>query len=82
MSVYIKPPSGGFRISGTTVGATQNPTDEQPSCDVFENIADVWYYFDNQVNGASVSIMTTFTGTSGEAYLALYSTFSGLRADQ
>ena len=71
----------GNLVSGTTVGATQNGAEEQPNCDIFGSIADVWYSFTISGN-SDVSIITTITGSSDQANVAVYSTCGGLQADQ
>lgn len=67
--------------SGTTVGATQNGSEDQPSCDFFGSINDVWYSIDAQSDG-ELSIITTITGTSDQANVAVYSACGGAAADE
>jgi hypothetical protein len=67
--------------NGTTLGATQNGTEEQPSCDGFGTIADVWYSI-ALTSPSDLNIVTTITGTSDQANVAVYSACGGLQADQ
>jgi len=71
----------GVPTDGTTVGATQTGGEEQPTCDTFGTIADVWYSV--ELAGASdLVITTTISGTSDQANVAIYSVCGGLAADQ
>lgn len=73
--------SPGVSVEGTTAGATQNLGEEQPSCDLFGTIADVWYTV--TLNATSdVTVSTTITGTSDQANVAIYSACGGLEADE
>lgn len=73
--------SPGISVEGTTAGATQNLSEDQPSCDPFGTIADVWYSV--ELNAISdLTINTTITGTSDEANVAIYSACGGLEADE
>jgi hypothetical protein len=67
--------------SGTTVGATQNGAEEQPTCDTFGAIADVWYSVEITGGTSDLNIITTITGTSDQANVAVYSACGGLQAD-
>jgi hypothetical protein len=71
----------GVQASGTTEGATQNPGEEQPTCDVFGTIADVWYTVTTTDVG-NLTITTTITGTSDQANVAVYTACGGLQADE
>lgn len=68
--------------NGTTVGATQTAGEEQPTCDAFGTIADVWYSVDLTGGSSDLSIVTTITGTSDQANVAVYSACGGLEVDQ
>jgi hypothetical protein len=59
--------------SGTTVGAVENVADEKPSCDLFGNIADVWYTVTLPTGTNTLNVITTVSGDSSEANLAIYS---------
>ena len=73
--------STGVTVEGTTSGATQNLDEEQPTCDLFGTIADVWYTV--TLNSISdLTITTTITGTSDQANIAVYSACGGLQADE
>ncbi|WP_431157502.1 T9SS type A sorting domain-containing protein [Winogradskyella poriferorum] len=63
----------GVATSGTTAGATENLADEKPSCDLFGNIADVWYTYTQPANTDTMIITTSISGTSSEANCAVYS---------
>ena len=67
--------------SGTTEGATPNAAEEQPTCDLFGSIADVWYTVDLTGGPNDLTINTTITGTSDQANVAVYSACGGLAAD-
>ncbi|MBO3117359.1 T9SS type A sorting domain-containing protein [Winogradskyella sp. DF17] len=71
----------GQETVGTTAGATQNPAEEQPSCDTFGTIADVWYTVTTTDPG-DLSIVTAITGTSDQANVAVYTACGGLQADE
>lgn len=71
----------GVQVSGTTVGATQNGGEEQPTCDLFGAIADVWYSVTTTDVG-DLTITTAITGTSDQANVAVYTACGGLQADQ
>lgn len=62
----------GNQTSGTTAGATENLTDEKPSCDPFGTIADVWYTVTLPSGADNLTINTVTTGTSSEANVAIY----------
>ena len=55
--------------NGTTVGATQNGAEAQPSCDTFGTIADVWYSF--VATDANMTV-TTVLGSADQANVAVY----------
>lgn len=63
----------GVATSGTTAGATENLADDKPSCDMFGNIADVWYTYTQPSNTDTMIITTSISGTSSEANCAVYS---------
>lgn len=65
-------------IGETTAGATQS-AGEQPSCDLFGSIADVWYSFVAPASGEA-TVQTTITGTSDQANVAIYSDCSNTQA--
>jgi hypothetical protein len=58
--------------SGTTAGATDNSTGniDDTTCESFTFKSDVWYYF--TAADTDVSIVTTITGTSDQANVAVY----------
>ncbi|MCK7590832.1 T9SS type A sorting domain-containing protein [Subsaxibacter sp. CAU 1640] len=58
--------------SGTTAGATDNSTGniDDTTCDSFSFKSDVWYYF--TATDTDVSIVTTITGSSDQANVAVY----------
>nr|WP_321224581.1 T9SS type A sorting domain-containing protein [uncultured Psychroserpens sp.] len=58
--------------NGTTVGATQTGAQEQPTCDPFGVIADVWYSVDLTLASNDLSVITTITDTSDQANVAVY----------
>ena len=58
--------------NGTTVGATQTGTQEQPTCDAFGVIADVWYSVDLTFASNTLSVVTAITDTSDQANVAVY----------
>ncbi|MGS2725906.1 T9SS type A sorting domain-containing protein [Psychroserpens sp. BH13MA-6] len=58
--------------TGTTVGATQTGTQEQPTCDPFGVIADVWYSVDLTLSSNDLNIITAITDTSDQANVAVY----------
>lgn len=73
--------SPGVSVEGTTSGATQNLSEDQPSCDSFGTIADVWYTVTlNTISDLNIS--TTITGTSDQANVAIYSACGGLEVDE
>ena len=67
--------------NGTTVGATQTGSEEQPACDLFGTIADVWYSITLSGANSDLNIITTITGTSDQANTAVYASCGGLQAD-
>ncbi|OUS00713.1 hypothetical protein A9Q86_08100 [Flavobacteriales bacterium 33_180_T64] len=68
--------------AGTTVGATQTGSQEQPTCDLFGVIADVWYSVTVSGGLNDLNIVTVITGDSDQANVAVYTSCSGLQADQ
>ena len=58
--------------NGTTVGATQTGTQEQPTCDPFGVIADVWYSVELTGANNDLNVVTTITDTSDQANVAVY----------
>ncbi|WP_299890561.1 fibronectin type III domain-containing protein [uncultured Lacinutrix sp.] len=62
----------GSTAMGTTVGATKEAADANPTCESnLATIVDVWYTFDATITG-QVDITTTITGTSDQANVAVY----------
>ena len=57
---------------GTTAGASENLADDKPNCDLFGNIADVWFTYTQPENTDTMFITTTISGTSSEANCAIY----------
>ncbi len=68
--------------SGTTAGATDSTTggDDDTTCEPFTFKADVWYSFVAPADG-DVGIMTSITGTSDQASVAVYPDCNQLDAD-
>lgn len=60
--------------SGTTVGATGELGDDNPTCESgFATIVDVWYSVEITGGTSDLNINTTITGTSDQANVAVYS---------
>jgi hypothetical protein len=71
----------GTPLTGqTTAGATQSAGD-QPTCELFGFIADVWYSFTAPASG-EVTIATTITGSSDQANVVVYNNTSIVEANQ
>jgi hypothetical protein len=70
------------QASGTTAGATDSSTgaDDDTTCQPFQFKADVWYTFVAPADG-DVGIMTTISGTSDQANVAVYPDCNQLDAD-
>ena len=68
-----EPLATGVATSGTTAGATENLADDKPACDLFGNIADVWYTYTQPANTDTMIVTTSISGTSSEANCAVYS---------
>jgi hypothetical protein len=63
----------GVQASGTTVGATVDPGDDNPSCEgPSASIVDVWYTIDITGGTSDLTITTTITGTSDQANVSVY----------
>jgi len=69
----------GTAFSGTNVGATQSVAD-QPSCDTFGSISDVWFSVVAPATGELK--VTTTPGTADQANVAIYSNCGGLSTDE
>ncbi|MEZ4802873.1 MAG: T9SS type A sorting domain-containing protein [Gelidibacter sp.] len=67
--------------SGTTAGATDSSTGniDDTTCPSFTFKSDVWYYF--TAPDTDVSIVTTVTGTSDQANVAVYSSIDCTQLD-
>ncbi|MEZ4792072.1 MAG: T9SS type A sorting domain-containing protein [Gelidibacter sp.] len=68
-------------VSGTTAGATDSSTSNinDTTCESFTFKSDVWYYF--TAPDTDVSIVTTITGTSDQANVAVYSSIDCTQLD-
>lgn len=68
--------------SGSTAGATDNSTSDldDTTCPSFSFKADVWYYF--VATDSDVSIVTTITGASDQANVAVYDTNNSVVCSQ
>jgi len=68
-------------VQGTTEGATQDGSQDQPACDPFGSIADVWYTVTLAEEG-DLQIVTTISGNSDQANVTVYTSDSGLEEDE
>jgi len=68
-------------VQGTTEGATQDGSQDQPACDLFGSIADVWYTVTLAEEG-DLQIVTTISGNSDQANVTVYTSDSGLEDDE
>lgn len=71
----------GQDANGTTAGATQSAGD-QPSCDSFGFIADVWYSFEAPASGEVTIVTTANAAAAVEANVELYDDCAALDANQ
>jgi len=69
----------GTAFTGTNVGATQSVAD-QPSCDTFGSISDVWFSVAAPATGELK--VTTTPGSADQANVVIYSNCGGLTIDE